>query len=264
MLVRSLIALTTLAMAGTALAQDMSPVADFTTDKANDFRGLAYGADGKMLCLRPPRRRREGNRGRGRTVQCRRHAGHQLRRDGFAEIDIAAGKVEQSLGVAPLANGDVVATVNATEDGKGSSSISCASMPPARPRPDGAAMWARSRSSSAGPTPGTTASRASEVPRRTPPGTSRSTIGRRGEADRRRPWLGRRRLRPHRRRPLCRAPARLRRQPRIRTFNGGKPFTYHSAQAFAKAAAASRWRPTARSSAPATPISATRCATTSS
>ncbi len=33
--------------------------------------------------------------------------------DGFAEVDLPGGTIEQSLAVAPLANGDVVAAINA-------------------------------------------------------------------------------------------------------------------------------------------------------
>lgn len=125
MFVRSLIALGSLALASTALAQDISPKVDFTTDKANDFRGLAYGADGKIYV--------SGHRGDSAAetnpdtvvVVGRFNADGtpdtSFSEDGFAEIDLAAGKVEQSLAVAPLANGDVVAAVNASEDGKGSS-----------------------------------------------------------------------------------------------------------------------------------------------
>jgi uncharacterized delta-60 repeat protein len=108
-------------MTGTALAQESTPLVDFTTDKANDFRGLAYGADGKIYV--------SGHRGdvekETAVVVGRFNADGapdlSFGEDGFAEIDIASGKVEQSLAVAPLANGDVVAAVNASEDGKGSS-----------------------------------------------------------------------------------------------------------------------------------------------
>lgn len=125
MLLRSLIAFGAVAMASTALAQDISPVVDFTTDKANDFRGLAYGTDGKVYV--------SGHRGDSAaetnpetvTVVGRFNADGTpdtgFSEDGFAEIDLGPGKVEQSLAVAPLANGDVVAAVNATEDNKGSS-----------------------------------------------------------------------------------------------------------------------------------------------
>src|SRR5262249_48769597 len=41
--------------------------------------------------------------------------------DGFAEVDIAPGRSEQSLGVVSLANGDVVVAVNAADADGGSS-----------------------------------------------------------------------------------------------------------------------------------------------
>jgi len=121
MFLRNLVALSAVAMASTALAQDISPVADFTTDKANDFRGLAYGADGKIYV--------SGHRGdveKETVVVIGRFNADgtpdtSFSEDGFAEVDIGPGKIEQSLAVAPLANGDVVAAVNASEDGDGSS-----------------------------------------------------------------------------------------------------------------------------------------------
>lgn len=120
MLIRSLITLGAVLLTSTALAQDITSVADFTTaDKANDFRGLAYGADGKIYV--------SGHRGDSAaetnpqtvTIVGRLNADGTpdtaFSEDGFAEIDLGEGLVEQSLAVAPLANGDVVAAVNATE-----------------------------------------------------------------------------------------------------------------------------------------------------
>jgi uncharacterized delta-60 repeat protein len=118
MLIRSLITLGAALMASTALAQDISPVADFTTDKANDFRGLAYGADGKIYVsghLGDPAA--ETNPSTVVVVGRLNADGTPdttFSDDGFAEVDLGPG-VEQSLAVAPLANGDVVAAVNATE-----------------------------------------------------------------------------------------------------------------------------------------------------
>jgi uncharacterized delta-60 repeat protein len=123
MLVRSFIALGAALMASTALAQDITPVADFVTaDIANDFRGLAYGADGKIYV--------SGHRGdpSAETNPTTVVVVGRLNADGspdttfgnggFAEIDLGPG-VEQSLAVAPLANGDVVAAINATEEDGG-------------------------------------------------------------------------------------------------------------------------------------------------
>jgi uncharacterized delta-60 repeat protein len=123
MLTRTLIALTGVLMAGTALAQDITPVADFvTTDIANDFRGLAYGADGKIYV--------SGHKGDPSAetnpatviVVGRLNADGtpdtSFSDDGFAEVDLGPG-VEQSLAVAPLADGSVVAAVNAVEEDGG-------------------------------------------------------------------------------------------------------------------------------------------------
>ncbi|HQZ11437.1 MAG TPA: delta-60 repeat domain-containing protein [Devosia sp.] len=123
MLTRSLLTLGAVLMASTALAQDITPAADFVTDKANDFRGLAYGADGKIYV--------SGHKGdpsaetgaQTVVVVGRLNADGTpdtaFGEDGFAEVDLGAGLVEQSLAVAPLANGDVVAAVNANEEGGG-------------------------------------------------------------------------------------------------------------------------------------------------
>lgn len=123
MLIRNLVALGTVLMASTALAQDITPVADFVTDKANDLRGLAYGADGKIYVsghLGDP----AAETGAQTVVVVGR-----LNADGtpdtgfgeggFAQVDLGVGRVEQSLAVAPLANGDVVAAVNAVEEDGG-------------------------------------------------------------------------------------------------------------------------------------------------
>ena len=119
MLIRSLFTLGAVLMTGTALAQDITPVADTVTDKANDLRGVAYGADGKIYV--------SGHRGNLETetvvVVGRFNADGTpdatFGDGGFAEVDLGPGRVEQSLAVAPLANGDVVAAVNANEEDGG-------------------------------------------------------------------------------------------------------------------------------------------------
>jgi uncharacterized delta-60 repeat protein len=123
MLTRSLLTLSAVLLTGTALAQDITPAADFVTDKANDFRGIAYGADGKIYV--------SGHKGdpsaetgaQTVVVVGRLNADGTpdtaFGEDGFAEVDLGEGKVEQSLAVAPLANGDVVAAVNANEEDGG-------------------------------------------------------------------------------------------------------------------------------------------------
>lgn len=122
MLIRSLITLGAVLMTGTALAQDITSVADFTTDKANDFRGLAYGADDKIYV--------SGHLGdpSAETNPTTVVVVGRLNADGtpdttfgdggFATVDLGPG-VEQSLAVAPLANGEVVAAVNANEEDGG-------------------------------------------------------------------------------------------------------------------------------------------------
>ncbi len=122
--IRSLVSGGAILLASTALAQDITSVADFTTaDKANDFRGLAYGTDGKIYV--------SGHKGdpsaetnpESVVVVGRFNADGMpdtsFSEDGFAEVDLGPGRVEQSLAVAPLANGDVVAAVNANEEDGG-------------------------------------------------------------------------------------------------------------------------------------------------
>ena len=124
MLIRSLIVMGAALMASTALAQDIAPVADFfTADKANDFRGLAYGPDGKIYV--------SGHKGdpaaetgaQTVVVVGRLNADGtpdtSFSGDGFAEVDLREGGVEQSLAVAPLSNGDVIAAVNVNEEDGG-------------------------------------------------------------------------------------------------------------------------------------------------
>jgi len=122
MLIRSLVTLGAVLLTGTALAQDITSSVDFVTDKANDFRGLAYGADGKIYVsghLGDPSV--ETNPSTIVVVGRLNADGTpdtSFSEDGFAEVDLGPG-VEQSLAVAPLANGDVVAAVNVTEEDGG-------------------------------------------------------------------------------------------------------------------------------------------------
>jgi uncharacterized delta-60 repeat protein len=124
MLTRSLIVLGTALLASTALAQDITPTVDVTTDKANDFRGLAYGADGKIYVSGHIGNPSAETDPQSQAIVGRFNADGSLdtgfSEDGIAEIALP-GKIAQSLAVAPLANGDVVAAVNLTEDDGGSS-----------------------------------------------------------------------------------------------------------------------------------------------
>lgn len=123
MLIRSLVTLGAVLLTSTALAQDITPAADFVTaDKANDLRGLAYGADGKIYV--------SGHLGdpSAETNPSTVVVVGRLNADGtpdttfgdagFSTVDLGPG-VEQSLAVAPLANGDVVAAVNVNEEDGG-------------------------------------------------------------------------------------------------------------------------------------------------
>ena len=118
-MIRSLLTLGAVLLTSTALAQDITSSADFfTADKANDLRGLAYGADGKIYVsghLGDPSA--ETNPSTVVVVGRLNADGTPdtaFSDDGFAEVDLGPG-VEQSLAVAPLANGDVVAAVNVSE-----------------------------------------------------------------------------------------------------------------------------------------------------
>ncbi len=125
MLTRSLVTLGAVLLTSTALAQDITSVADTVFDQANDLRGLAYGTDGKIYV--------SGHRGdpsaetnqESVVVVGRLNADGtpdtSFSEDGFAELDLGEGLVEQALAVAPLANGDVVAVVNANEEDGGTS-----------------------------------------------------------------------------------------------------------------------------------------------
>lgn len=121
--IRSLVTITAILMAGTALAQNLGPVADVVTDKANDFRGVAYGPDGKIY-VSGHRGNPSAETGAETVVVVGRFNADgtpdtSFSEDGFAEVDLGPGLVEQALAVAPLANGDVVAAVNANEEDGG-------------------------------------------------------------------------------------------------------------------------------------------------
>ena len=123
MLIRSLITLGAVLMTGTALAQDITSVADFTTDKANDLRGLAYAADGKIYVSGHAGDQSAETNPETRFVIGRLNADGtadtSFSDDGFVELDLEPARMEQSLAVAPLANGDVVALVNVWEEDGG-------------------------------------------------------------------------------------------------------------------------------------------------
>jgi uncharacterized delta-60 repeat protein len=121
MLLRCLLSTTALALAGPVLAQNIVPVADTVTELANDLRGVTFAADGKIYV--------SGHRGdvetETTTVIGRFNADGSpdtgFGAGGFVEFDLAPGRVEQSLAIAVLAGGDVVASVNAVDEDGGTS-----------------------------------------------------------------------------------------------------------------------------------------------
>jgi uncharacterized delta-60 repeat protein len=121
--VRSLLTLSAVLMTSTALAQDITSVADFTTTKANDLRGIAYAADGKIYVSGHAGDQSAEKDPETRFVIGRLNADGTadttFGTDGFVELDLEPARMEQSLAVAPLANGDVVAAVNVWEEDGG-------------------------------------------------------------------------------------------------------------------------------------------------
>ena len=199
------------------MAHDILPVVDVATEAANDLRGVTFAADGKIYV--------SGHKGdvetETATVVGRFNADGTpdaaFGEDGFVEVDLAPGRVEQSLAVAELSGGDVVAVVNAVDE-DGGQSVYLLRFDSSGTRKtgadwggDGGAVevvfgWANADNDSF---PGV------EAPPRTPPGTCWSTRPRRrGEARGRGLRRRGRRHRPHRQRPLRRAASRRRRQPR--------------------------------------------------
>ena len=219
---------------GPAFAGDIHPVVNVSTELANDLRGLTFAADGKIYA--------SGHVGtvddETRTVVARFNADGTLDAsfgdDGVVEVDVAPGRQEQSLGVAELADGDVVVAVNAVDEDGGQSIYLL--------RLDGtgaqkiAPAWgddrARSRSCSAGPTPTTATFRASSA-------AARHRVGPAGRPQQRRREAGRRSASA--RRPTAPAAPTTTATSSASTpdgtpdpsFNGGEPFAYHSAGTFA-------------------------------
>lgn len=122
MRIRTLIAATAVAavFAAPAVAATIKPVVNIVTDKANDLRGVAFTSNGKIVVSG-----HAGTETDTRTVVARFNADGTpdatFGRAGFAEVDLMPGRNEQSLGVAPMANGDVVVAVNAVDADGGTS-----------------------------------------------------------------------------------------------------------------------------------------------
>ena len=120
---RSLLVSAALALhlATPAWAADVKPVINISTALANDLRGLAFGADGKIYA--------SGHAGTDekefQTVVARVNADGALDAGfgsgGVAKIDLAPGRGEQSLSMVALADGDVLVGVNAVEADAGQS-----------------------------------------------------------------------------------------------------------------------------------------------
>jgi uncharacterized delta-60 repeat protein len=121
MLTRCLLASTALVLTTAVEAQDFSPSVDVVTEAANDLRGVAFAADGKIYV--------SGHKGdveaETTTVVGRFDADGtpdaEFGDGGFVEVDLAPGRVEQSLAIVELAGGDVVAMVNAVDEDGGQS-----------------------------------------------------------------------------------------------------------------------------------------------
>lgn len=122
MRIRTLLAATAIsaAVALPAAAATIKPVVNIATDKANDLRGVAFLPNGKVVASG-----HAGTETDTRTVVARFNADGTpdatFGRGGFAEVDLAPGRNEQSLGIAAMANGDVVVAVNAVDTDGGTS-----------------------------------------------------------------------------------------------------------------------------------------------
>ena len=116
-----LLGTTALLVAGSALARDIRPIVNASTEQANDLRGLTWASDGKIYVSGHVGTKNEETR----TVVGRFNADGTpdtgFGKEGFVEIDLAPGRQEQSLTIAELAGGDVVTAVNAVDEDKGQS-----------------------------------------------------------------------------------------------------------------------------------------------
>ncbi|ASJ73352.1 delta-60 repeat domain-containing protein [Granulosicoccus antarcticus] len=105
----------------TADTGGLQTLADISTDRANDLRGLSFAADGKIYA--------SGYSGSDdallKTVVARFNVDGSLDTTfgdaGIVEVDVAVGREEQSLGIVELANGDVLVSVNAVDEDGGQS-----------------------------------------------------------------------------------------------------------------------------------------------
>ncbi len=121
MLLRTLLTSAAIIGAVPAMAATISTSVNIATDRANDLRGLAFAADGKIYA--------SGHVGmvaaETRTILARFNADgtpdSSFGKGGFVDTDLAPGRNEQSLAVAVLANGDAVVGINAVDADGGTS-----------------------------------------------------------------------------------------------------------------------------------------------
>lgn len=116
-----LLSTTALLAAGPALAADITPVVNASTTLANDLRGVAFAADGKILTSGYVGFKPEENQ----LIVARWNADGtpdtSFDADGIVQLDLAPGRQEQSLGIAELAGGDIVVTANVVDEDAGQS-----------------------------------------------------------------------------------------------------------------------------------------------
>ncbi len=111
-----------LAAAGPSWAGDIRPVVNVSTEKAHDLRGVNFAPDGQKIYA-------AGHVGtvpeQTKTVVARFNADGTpdttFGGSGFVEVDLAAGRSEQTLALAVLSNGDVLVPVSAVDADGGQS-----------------------------------------------------------------------------------------------------------------------------------------------
>lgn len=121
MFLRSLLATTALVVAAPAWAGDIKPVVNVSTELANDLRGLTFAADGKIYTsghvgVKPEETRTIVARFNPDGTPDATFAG-----SGIVDLDLAPGRQEQSLTLAALSGGDVVVAVSAVDEDEGQS-----------------------------------------------------------------------------------------------------------------------------------------------
>ncbi|MEO6013135.1 MAG: delta-60 repeat domain-containing protein [Devosia sp.] len=117
----TLLTTTFLIAAGPAVAGDIVPVVNFSTDLANDLRGLSFAADGKIYVSGHVGAKPEETK----VVVARFNADGTIDKsfsdDGWVTLDLAPGRQEASQAVVELANGDILVSTNVVDEDKGHS-----------------------------------------------------------------------------------------------------------------------------------------------